>query len=77
MAKVPASFKEALKSGYRVIGESSLETENGQRVGTLHLKNGSRPELFVWYQGDTRIGYRFSRPERDTRTSAAQSQNRS
>lgn len=65
MAKLPGSFGEALKSGYRVIGESSLETENGKRVGTLYLKNGSRPELLVWYEGDTRAGYRFSRPERD------------
>ena len=46
MAKLPGSFTEALSLlGYRVIGESSSETENGKRVGTLYLKNGSRPEL--------------------------------
>jgi hypothetical protein len=67
MAKLPDSFTEALKSGYRVIGESSLETENGKRIGTLYLKNGSRPELLVAYEGDTRIGYRFSKPQRDSR----------
>jgi len=67
MAKLPGSFTEALKSGYRVIGESSLETDNGKRVGTIHLKNGSRPELLVSYEGDTRIGYRFSKPQPDTR----------
>ena len=67
MAKLPDSFTEALKSGYRVISESSLETDNGKRIGTLYLKNGSRPELLVAYEGDTRIGYRFSKPQRDSR----------
>lgn len=65
MAKLLGSFTEALKSGYRVIGESSLETENGKRVGTLYLKNGSRPELVVSYQADAHIGHRFSKPDRD------------
>jgi hypothetical protein len=66
MAKLPDSFTEALKSGYSVIGESSLQTENGKRVGTLYLKNGSRSELLISYQADSRNGYQFSKPQRDT-----------
>ncbi len=65
MAKLPDSFTGALKSGYRVIDESSAETQDGKRVGTLHLKNGSRPELLVSYEADARNGYRFSKPQRD------------
>lgn len=63
MARLPVTFTEALKSGYRVIGESSLEIESGERIGMLHLKNGSRPELLVSYQADARVGYRFSKPQ--------------
>lgn len=65
MAKLPDSFTEALKSGYCVIDESSVETQNGRRVGTLHLKNGSRSELWVSYEADARNGYRFGKPQRE------------
>lgn len=60
MARLPRSFVEALKSGYRLTGEST-ETQHGKRVGTLRLKNGSRPELIFRYYADRR-GYAFSEP---------------
>lgn len=59
--KLPATFQEALQSGYRLFEESSHSTK-GQRVGTLHLKDGTRPELTVTYEAD-RTGYRFGKPE--------------
>jgi len=62
MKTLPATFQEALKSGYRVIGDSSREPQKGKRTGTVHLKNGSRPELTVSYEAD-RSGYRFNKPE--------------
>ena len=60
MARLPRSFVEALRSGYQLTAESS-ETQHGKRVGTLHLKNGSRPELVFKYYADRR-GYAFSEP---------------
>ena len=63
LAKLPHSFAEALRSGYRVIDEASLETQKGKRVGILYLKNSSRPELMIAYEADACNGYRFSRPQ--------------
>jgi hypothetical protein len=61
MAKLPATFERALKAGYHVQNETS-QTKDGKRTGTLHLKNGSRPDLTVTYEAD-RTGYRFGSPE--------------
>ena len=63
MAKLPKSFAAALRSGYRVSHESSLETQNGKRVGIMCLENDSRPELMIAYEADARNGYRFSKPQ--------------
>jgi hypothetical protein len=63
MAKLPKSFAAALRSGYRIFDESSLETQSGKRVGILCLKNASRPELMIAYEADGRNGYRFSKPQ--------------
>ena len=63
MAKLPHSFAEALRSGYRVIDEASLETQKGKRVGISCLKNSSRPELIIAYEADAKNGYRFSKPQ--------------
>lgn len=61
MAKLPATFEQAIKAGYHVQAETS-QTKDGKRTGTLHLKNGPRPDLTVTYEAD-RSSYRFSRPE--------------
>jgi hypothetical protein len=61
MAKLPATFEQALKAGYHVQNDIS-QTKDGKRTGTVHLKNGSRPDLTVTYEAD-RSGYRFSKPE--------------
>jgi hypothetical protein len=60
-SKIPATFEQALKAGYHVQNETS-QTKDGKRTGTLHLKNGSRPDLTVTYEAD-RTGYRFSSPK--------------
>jgi hypothetical protein len=62
MKTMPANFEQALKAGYRVQSETS-QTKDGKRTGTLHLKDGSRPNLTVTYEAD-RSGYRFSKPEK-------------
>lgn len=62
METLPATFQEPLKSGYHIEKEHSREAGEGKRIGTLHLKNGSRPELTVSYEADRR-GYRFGKPE--------------
>jgi hypothetical protein len=61
MAKLPTTFEQALKSGYHVTKETTQES-HGRRTGTLHLKDGSRPELVVTYEAD-RTGYRFGEPQ--------------
>ena len=61
MANLPDTFQQALKSGYHVQNETS-QTKDGKRTGTLHLKNGSRPDLTVTYEAD-RTGYRFGSPK--------------
>ena len=63
MAKLPKSLAAALRSGYRIFDESSLETQSGKRVGILCLKNDSRPELMIAHEADGRNGYRFSKPQ--------------
>lgn len=62
MAKPPKSFAAALRSGYRVIEEASIETQKGKRVGILYLKNPMQPELVIAYEADV-TGYRFSKPQ--------------
>lgn len=63
MTQLPATFQQALQSGYRVTHESSRVSEPGKRAGTVRLKKGSRPELTVQYEADRR-GYKFSKPEK-------------
>ena len=47
MAKqqIPATVLEALKSGYRIIRQTSKQVAKGRCAGTVHLENGSRPGL--------------------------------
>ena len=64
MAKqqIPATVLEALKSGYRIIRQTSKQVAKGRCAGTVHLENGSRPGLVASYEAD-RTGYRFAKPE--------------
>lgn len=63
--KTPASFQQALQSGWKIVGESTtLESDKRHRHGAVILQMpGVRSKLEVPYTGTIRQGYQFGRPK--------------
>ncbi len=64
-AVVPASFRDALKHGWKIISEHTvLGADKRHRHGKVYLQVSGRAErLVIAYTATIRQGYRFSKPE--------------